>query len=112
MESFFMDLQYDGLYRSWPFLTTRLVTDKTTIPLAESAISHLVVLEVGMLFFEITIRYFAYCLYLPLQLQERVGKISEDYKYRKHPSGETTPPAQVSFMRKLPESPQVKKLIH
>jgi hypothetical protein len=55
------------LYRSWPFLTTRLVTDKTTIPLAESAISHLVVLEVGMLFFEITIRYFAYCLYLPLQ---------------------------------------------
>ncbi|GBB97779.1 hypothetical protein RclHR1_30640003 [Rhizophagus clarus] len=88
MESFFMDLQYDGLYRSWPFLTTRLVTDKTTIPLAESAISHLVVLE------------------------ERVGKISEDYKYRKHPSGETTPPTQVSFMRKLPESPQVKKLIH
>ncbi|GET59557.1 hypothetical protein GLOIN_2v1700036 [Rhizophagus irregularis DAOM 181602=DAOM 197198] len=88
MESFFMDLQYDGLYRSWPFLTTRLVTDKTTIPLAESAIGHLAALE------------------------ERVGKISEDYKYRKHPSGESTPPTQVSFMRKLPESPQVKKLIH
>ncbi len=44
-----MDLKYDGLYRSWPFLTTRLVTDKATIPLAEFAISHLVALEVCIL---------------------------------------------------------------
>ncbi|PKY61606.1 hypothetical protein RhiirA4_486813 [Rhizophagus irregularis] len=80
-----MDLQYDGLYRSWPFLTTRLVTDKTTIPLAELEIGHLAALE------------------------EWVGKILEDYKYRKHPSGESTSPTQVSFMRKLSESLQVKK---
>lgn len=88
MESFFMDLKYDGLYRSWPFLTTRLVTDKTTIPLAEFAISHLVALE------------------------ERVGNISEDYKYRKCPSGYSSPTEQMSFMRRIPNSPQVKMLIH
>jgi len=46
MESYFMDLKYDGLYHSWPFLTTRLVTDRTTIPLMEFAISHLMALEV------------------------------------------------------------------
>ncbi|CAG8499140.1 12211_t:CDS:10 [Ambispora leptoticha] len=85
MESFFMDLQYDGLYRSWPFLTTRLVIDKTTIPLAESAIGHLVALE------------------------ERIEKIAENYKYR---SSQFTPPAQMSFVRKLPDSPQVKLLLH
>ncbi|CAI2193875.1 10375_t:CDS:2, partial [Funneliformis geosporum] len=28
MEPYSMDLKYDGLYRSWPFLTTRLVVDK------------------------------------------------------------------------------------
>ncbi|CAG8473424.1 2223_t:CDS:10 [Paraglomus brasilianum] len=58
MESYFMDLKYDGLYRSWPFLTTRLVTDRTTIPLMEFAISHLMALE------------------------EQVGKIAMNYKYR------------------------------
>ncbi|CAG8455013.1 14689_t:CDS:2 [Funneliformis caledonium] len=31
VESDTMDLKYDGLYRSWPFLTTRLAKDKTTI---------------------------------------------------------------------------------
>ncbi|RIA81845.1 hypothetical protein C1645_836293 [Glomus cerebriforme] len=84
IELFFMDLQYDGLYHLWPFLTTRLVTNKITIPLAESAIG----------------------------FKKLVGKILENYKYQKHLSGETTPPAQVSFMHKLSESPQVKKLIH
>jgi hypothetical protein len=46
MEFSFVDLQYDGLYRSWPFLTTKLVIDKTTIPLAEFSISQLIALEV------------------------------------------------------------------
>ncbi|CAG8585572.1 14661_t:CDS:2 [Acaulospora colombiana] len=85
MESFFMDLQYDGIYRSWPFLTTRLVIDKTTLPLAESAIGHLVALE------------------------ERIEKIAENFKYR---SSQFTPPAQMSFVRKLPDSPQIKMLLH
>ncbi|CAG8521200.1 14871_t:CDS:2 [Acaulospora colombiana] len=76
--------QYDGLYRSWPFLTTKLVIDKATIPLAEFAISHFVALE------------------------ERVEKIAKDFKYR---SSQFTPPAQMSFVRKLPDSPQVKMLL-
>ncbi|CAG8628322.1 698_t:CDS:2 [Ambispora leptoticha] len=85
MESFFMDLKYDGLYRSWSFLTTKLVVDKATIPLAGFAISHFMALE------------------------ERVEKIAKDFKYR---SSQFTPPAQMSFVRKLPDSPQVKMLLH
>ena len=46
VESYVMDLKYDGLYRSWPFLTSRLVKDKTTIPLLESNIRHFMALEV------------------------------------------------------------------
>jgi hypothetical protein len=46
VESHIMDLRYDGLYRSWPFLTTRLTKDKTTIPLMESNIRHIKALEV------------------------------------------------------------------
>ena len=46
MESFFMDLQFDGLYRSWTHLSTKLIVDKTMIPLADSAINHVVSLEV------------------------------------------------------------------
>ncbi|GET67140.1 hypothetical protein GLOIN_2v833580 [Rhizophagus irregularis DAOM 181602=DAOM 197198] len=88
MESYSMDLKYDGLYRSWPFLTTRLVVDKTMIPLAGVAIHHLVSLE------------------------EHVERIAKDYKYRACRSGNTTPIEQMSFMRKFPDSPQVKKLIH
>ncbi|CAG8507266.1 7972_t:CDS:10, partial [Scutellospora calospora] len=79
MESYFMDLKYDGLYRSWSFLTTKLVVDKNTIPLAEFAISHLVALE------------------------ERVEKIAVDFKYR---SDQFTPPPQMSFLREFPDTPQ------
>lgn len=46
VESYIMDLKYDGIYRSWAFLTTRLVTDKTTIPLLESNLRHFMALEV------------------------------------------------------------------
>ncbi|CAI2188375.1 238_t:CDS:2, partial [Funneliformis geosporum] len=46
MESFVMDLSHDGIYSSWSFLTNRLVTDKTMIPLAEIEIHHVVPLEV------------------------------------------------------------------
>ncbi|RUP45997.1 LOW QUALITY PROTEIN: hypothetical protein BC936DRAFT_147474 [Jimgerdemannia flammicorona] len=47
VEPYIMDLEYDGLYRSWSFLTTRLVIDKTTIPLPESNFRHFVALEVN-----------------------------------------------------------------
>lgn len=46
MESFIIDLKYRGIYRSWSFMTTKLVTNKASIPLAESAIHHLAALEV------------------------------------------------------------------
>ncbi|CAI2194260.1 9813_t:CDS:10 [Funneliformis geosporum] len=84
-ESHIMDLRYDGLYRSWPFLTTRLIKDKTTIPLMESNIRHLKALE------------------------ERVSKIAEDYNSRGCQS-ETTP-LQIRYMRDLPNSPQIKKIL-
>jgi len=53
MESYIVDLKYDGLYRSWSFLTTKLVIDKSSIPLAEYAIGHVIALEVcGIFTFE------------------------------------------------------------
>ncbi|CAG8570243.1 908_t:CDS:10, partial [Cetraspora pellucida] len=79
MDSYFMDLKYDGLYHSWSFLTTNLVIDKNTIPLAEFVISHLVALE------------------------ERVEKIAVDFKYR---NDKFTPPLQMSFLREFPNTPQ------
>ncbi|CAG8664513.1 6834_t:CDS:2, partial [Racocetra fulgida] len=95
MESFFMDLKCDGLYRSWPFLTTKLVVDKSTIPLAEFAISHLMALEVFV--------YKFHNLYLFCNEQERVEKIAKDFKYR---SSQFTPPAQMSYIREFPDTPQ------
>ncbi|KAG9306036.1 hypothetical protein G9A89_020231 [Geosiphon pyriformis] len=77
-----MDLKYGGLYHSWPFFITRLVVDKTMIPLAGVAIHHLVSLE------------------------KYVERIAKDFKYRTCHSGNTTPTEQKSFMRKFPDSPQ------
>lgn len=91
MESFFMDLRYDGLYRSWMFLRIKLVVEKASLPLAEFAISHVIALE------------------------ERVGKLAEDYKYRdsqnnqKNRNDQTMPP--ISFIREFPNTPQVKLLL-
>ncbi|GBC15880.2 hypothetical protein GLOIN_2v1140040 [Rhizophagus irregularis DAOM 181602=DAOM 197198] len=88
MESFFMDLQYDGLYRSWPFLTTKLAVEKASIPLIEFAINHVIALE------------------------ERIANLAENYKYRdnqKIRNGQITPPT--SFMRRFPDTPQVKLLL-
>ncbi|CAG8608083.1 8978_t:CDS:10 [Diversispora eburnea] len=88
VESYVMDLKYDGLYRSWPFLTTRLVKDKTTIPLLESNIRHFMALE------------------------ERINKIAEDYNRRTCQSGTTTPPLQIQYMRDLPGSPQMQEILN
>ncbi|CAB4444325.1 unnamed protein product [Rhizophagus irregularis] len=86
VESHIMDLRYDGLYRSWPFLTTRLTKDKTTIPLMESNIRHIKALE------------------------ERICKIAEDYNSRGCQSETTLP--QIRYMRDLPNSPQIKKILN
>ncbi|CAG8840883.1 6165_t:CDS:2, partial [Gigaspora margarita] len=36
VQMYFMDLQFDGLYRSWPFLTTKLAINESSLPLIES----------------------------------------------------------------------------
>ncbi|CAG8785794.1 17919_t:CDS:2, partial [Gigaspora margarita] len=46
VQTYFMDLQFDGLYRSWPFLTTKLAIDEPSLPLIESNLAHFVALEV------------------------------------------------------------------
>lgn len=84
VESFCMDLKFDGLYRSWPFLTTRLVKDRITIPLLESNLRHFIALE------------------------RHVTRISENYNYR---SGDCTPPLQISYIRTLPNSSQINEII-
>ncbi|PKY45384.1 hypothetical protein RhiirA4_166879 [Rhizophagus irregularis] len=32
LQSYVMDLRFDGLYRSWPFLPSRLVIDEPSLP--------------------------------------------------------------------------------
>ena len=46
VESLIMDLEYEGIYRSWPFLKSDLVIDRQTFPLLTSTFSHFVALEV------------------------------------------------------------------
>ncbi|CAG8821151.1 45145_t:CDS:10, partial [Gigaspora margarita] len=84
-KSHIMDLKYDGLYRSWPFLTTQLVKNKMTIPLMESNIRHMKALE------------------------ELISKIAENYNSRGC-QNETTL-LQIGYMRDLPNSPQIKKIL-
>ncbi|RUP51960.1 hypothetical protein BC936DRAFT_144194 [Jimgerdemannia flammicorona] len=84
VESYIMDLKYDELYRSWAFLTTRLVRDKTTIPLLESNLRHFMALE------------------------ERVNKMAENYKSK---SASFTPPLETRYKRNLPDTPQMKMIL-
>ncbi|CAB4391664.1 unnamed protein product [Rhizophagus irregularis] len=79
VESYVMDLKYDGLYRSWPFLTSRLVKDKATIPLLESNIRHFMALE------------------------GRISKIAENYNCQTYQSGTSTPSLQIQYIRDLPK---------
>ena len=47
INSYFMDLQYYGMYRSWPLLATKLVTEKALFPLLVLTIFHLDKIEVN-----------------------------------------------------------------
>src|SRR5687768_1956800 len=51
VESFLMDLEYDGLYRAWPLLNTSLVTSKATFPLFIPTFSHFMIIEVCGVFY-------------------------------------------------------------
>ncbi|KAG9291088.1 hypothetical protein G9A89_012960 [Geosiphon pyriformis] len=45
IESFIIDLAYDGVYRSWPCLKNKLATDKGSFPLMVLTFSHFVMIE-------------------------------------------------------------------
>ncbi|CAG8737722.1 8032_t:CDS:2, partial [Racocetra persica] len=84
VQTYFMDLQFDGLYRSWPFLTTKLAIDEPSLPLIESNFAHFVALE------------------------RRVCELAKDYKRRRGPF---TPPLQIRYMRSVPDSPQIRNML-
>ncbi|CAB4376347.1 unnamed protein product [Rhizophagus irregularis] len=84
VESFIMDLEYEGIYRSWPFLKSDLVIDRQTLPLLTSTFSHFVALE------------------------KHVNSLARDYKGRPRSS---IPVKKDKFIRDLPDSPQLKRLL-
>ncbi|CAJ0900982.1 2176_t:CDS:2, partial [Entrophospora sp. SA101] len=45
VESYFIDLKYDGLYRAWSFLNTQLVVNQQSLPLLVSTLSHFISIE-------------------------------------------------------------------
>ncbi|CAH1756506.1 256_t:CDS:2 [Entrophospora sp. SA101] len=45
VESFFIDLKYNGIYRSWSIHKTKLATDRASAPLMVSTFSHFAVIE-------------------------------------------------------------------
>ncbi|CAG8789450.1 8503_t:CDS:2, partial [Dentiscutata erythropus] len=45
IESFFIDLEYDGIYRSWPILKNKIATDEGSLPLMVLTFSHFLKLE-------------------------------------------------------------------
>ncbi|CAI2191618.1 5176_t:CDS:2, partial [Funneliformis geosporum] len=84
LDSYFMDLQYDGIYRSWPWLSTKLVTEKSSFPLMVLTIYHLA------------------------NMEEQVRRIANNYEER---SGSFTPPDQMQYIIDEPNSPQLKALL-
>lgn len=51
IESFVMDLAYDGVYRSWPCLKNKLAIDKGSFPLIVLTFSHFIMVEVNRVFY-------------------------------------------------------------
>ncbi|CAJ0880990.1 22518_t:CDS:10 [Entrophospora sp. SA101] len=87
LDSYVIDLRYDGLYRSWEFAKTKLVVEKSSMPSIESSIIHF------------------------LALEEQVKILAQDFIKRPE---DFTPPAQISngYIRNDPESPQLKRLLN
>ncbi|RUP47255.1 hypothetical protein BC936DRAFT_145937 [Jimgerdemannia flammicorona] len=86
VQTYVMDLKHDGMYRSWPFLTSKLVIDQPSMPLIESSFSHFVSLE------------------------RHISALAENFK--KRPEGTFTPPLQIQYMREIPNSPQIRRLLN
>ncbi|CAG8480450.1 11913_t:CDS:10 [Racocetra fulgida] len=77
-----------GIYRSWPVLKNKIATDKGSFPLMVLTFSHFV------------------------KLEQFVCDIANEYESRS-PPGSYTPPQQIksNFIRKLPTSPQLARLL-
>ncbi|CAG8651299.1 10468_t:CDS:2, partial [Paraglomus brasilianum] len=84
VQTHLMDLQFDGMYRSWSLLKTRLVIDELSLPLVESNFAHFVALE------------------------QHVSELAKDYISRRLPF---TPPFQIQYMRTIPDSPQIREML-
>ncbi|CAG8800270.1 21929_t:CDS:10, partial [Cetraspora pellucida] len=84
IESFIMDLSFDGIYSSWPFCKSRLVIDKASMPVIESTFCHFIALEA------------------------QTNKLAEDFISRRDPF---TPPNQImyGFTRENPDSPEIRR---
>ncbi|CAH1768868.1 20723_t:CDS:2, partial [Entrophospora sp. SA101] len=85
IESFMMDLEYDGLYRTWPFIKTKIVVDRPSVLLLGSTLTHLIALE------------------------EQVKLLAENYRARPK---YFTPSRKSTYIRNLPVSPQLKLLMN
>ncbi|KAF0399402.1 hypothetical protein F8M41_009705 [Gigaspora margarita] len=84
IESFLMELNYDGIYCSWPLCKSKIIIDKASMPLIVSTFCHFV------------------------ELEKRTNKLAEDFKHRKLPF---TPPNQINFVRDDPNSSQIRQLL-
>ncbi|CAG8705408.1 4146_t:CDS:2, partial [Cetraspora pellucida] len=81
IESFVIDLAYDGVYRSWPCLKNKLPIDKESFPLIVLVFSHFIIME------------------------QYVNKIVSDYEDRENrPPFEQT--EKLKFIRRMPTTTQ------
>ncbi len=51
VESFTMDLEFEGIYQSWPLLKTNIVTDRPSFPMFVSTFTHFITLEVYIMLY-------------------------------------------------------------
>ncbi|CAB4384087.1 unnamed protein product [Rhizophagus irregularis] len=83
LQSYIMDLRFDDLYRSWPFLTSRLVIDEPILPLIESNFIHFATREVRIPNVSEPLLSKHYLRIYPIlsfySFTERVSKITENY---------------------------------
>ena len=83
VESFTMDLEFEGIYRSWPLLKTNIVTDRPSFPMFVSTFTHFITLEVYIMsyshiFFKL-LWWNMFIITSHFLLQERIKILAEDY---------------------------------
>ncbi|RIB17590.1 hypothetical protein C2G38_2037609 [Gigaspora rosea] len=83
IESFVIDLAYDGVYRSWPCLKNKLAIDKGSFPLSVLTFSHFI------------------------KIEQYLNEIVNDYENRS-PSEQIK---ELKFIRRMPTTTQFKLLL-